>query len=321
MTRYFFWACVIIFCVTPLAYGEKVTLRIGFFPNLTHAHALIAQSMEAEGKGWFEQRLPGVHLEWRSFNAGPSAMESLFAKAVDITYVGPSPALNAFVRSLGQDVRVVSGAVRGGSGLIVPHNSQCQTASDFRGKKIATPQLGNTQDVACRSWLVKAGLQVKLNGGDTLVIPTANPDQLPLFLAGHIDGVWTIEPWLSRLELKAHGHLIYQDSPETSITTILVSSRSFLESHPDIIKQFIQAHTALTTWIQEHPKEAQQRIAEQLTKITRREFPLELVQHAWPRLHFNDALSSQEFTFFLKAAQSAGFLKEARDITELVYRP
>ncbi len=302
-------------------YAEELTLRVGFFPNVTHAHALVAQSMAAEGNGWFEQRIPGLRLHWQSFNAGPSAMESLFAKAVDITYVGPSPALNAFIRSAGKDIRVVSGAVRGGSGLVVPQNSTLALPADFKGKKIATPQLGNTQDVACRSWLTDAGLQVRLNGGDVFVIPTANPDQLPLFLAGHVDGAWTVEPWLSRLEMQANARLIYLDPPATSITTIVVSSHRFLETHPELLKQFVQAHTELTLWINEHPEEAQKRVAEQLTRITRRTFPLDLVKHAWPRLVFENNIALEEFAFSLKAAQKAGFLNGEHDLAGLVQFP
>lgn len=313
---------VVAFCLLPcLSYAETAVIRIGFFPNITHAHALIAQSMEAEGKGWFEQRIPEVHLQWQSFNAGPSAMESLFAQAVDITYVGPSPALNAYVRSAGKDIRVVSGAVRGGSGLVIPKNSSLASAQDFKGKKIATPQLGNTQDVACRSWLAEAGLAVRMNGGDVQVIPAANPDQLPLFLGGHVDGVWTVEPWVSRLELQAEGRLLHADPPETAITTVLVSSRSFFESKPELLKQFIRAHEELTAWIQKHPEDARRRVAEQLCAITRREFPLSLVERAWPRLVFDNALSKEEFASSLKAAQDAGFLKGNHDLANLVQRP
>ena len=185
------------------ATAQDLQVTMGYFPNITHAHALIAQNMAARGEGWFEARIPGLHLKWASFNAGPSAMEALFAKAVDITYVGPNPALNAYVRSNSSGLHVVSGAVRGGAALVVPKDSPLAAPRDFMGKRVATPQLGNTQDIACRNWFLQAGLQVTMTGGDVQIIPTANPSIFDLFSTGEIDAAWTVEPWVSRLELEA----------------------------------------------------------------------------------------------------------------------
>ncbi len=134
----------------------QTTLRIGHFPNITHVQALVAHNLSRQGKGWFEQRLgPDVKIEWYVYNAGPSAMEAVFAKSIDLTYVGPNPAINAYFKSKGQEVRIVAGSVNGGSALVVQADSTLKTAADFRGKKIATPQFGNTQDVAARAWLIK----------------------------------------------------------------------------------------------------------------------------------------------------------------------
>ncbi|HYR57503.1 MAG TPA: ABC transporter substrate-binding protein, partial [Chthoniobacteraceae bacterium] len=170
----------------------QVAIRLGYFPNITHAQALVASQLSRQGKGWFEARLGGgVKIEYYVYNAGPSAMEGIFTGAIDLTYVGPNPALNAYGKAGGDEIRVVSGAAVGGSALVVPANSALAKPADFRGKKIATPQLGNTQDVACRAWLKKGGLRVTQLGGDAFVLPTANPDQLALFQTGKIDGVWT----------------------------------------------------------------------------------------------------------------------------------
>lgn len=312
----FFLALVLALPVAALA--EEKTIEIGFFPNLTHAHALIAQNMAAEGKGWFESRLPGVTVNWHSFNAGPSAMEALFAKSVHLTYVGPNPVLNAYLRSKG-GVRVISGAVRGGAGLLVPQDSPLVVPADFKGKRVATPQLGNTQDIACRFWLTQAGLTVTMTGGDVSIIPTPNPSILPLFTDGQVDAAWTVEPWLSRLETEANARLLYAEPAEISLTTVLSVSENFLKDEPQLTRDFAAAHHALSQWIIENPEEAQKRVAAELTRQMRREFPLELVRKAWPRLVFDDALSAVDFEFAFKAAKSAGFVKgEPEDIQDLV---
>src|SRR4029453_10026893 len=152
-----------------------------------------------------------IKIEWYVYNAGPSAMEAIFAKSIDVTYVGPNPAINAYVRSRAQEIRIVAGSVNGGSALVVPKGSPFKKAADFRGKKIATPQFGNTQDVAARAWLSAGGLKIAQAGGDAQVLPTANPDQLLLFRERQIDAVWTVEPWVSRLEIEADGEVLVDD--------------------------------------------------------------------------------------------------------------
>lgn len=301
----------------PLAGAAEKTIRLGYFPNLTHAHALIAQNMAAEGRPWFESRLPGVAIEWQPFNAGPSAMEAIFAKAVDFSYVGPSPVLNSYIRSKG-GVRVISGAVRGGAGLVVPQGSSLAAPDDFRGKSIATPQLGNTQDIACRSWLTQAGLKVTMTGGDATIIPTANPAILPLFVRGEVDAAWTVEPWLSRLEMEAGAKLIFAEPAETSITTVLSVAEEYAEAEPELVAALAAAHRELTEWILQNPAEAQKRVADELSRQMRREFPIKLVEHAWPRLVFDNAISRENFDFSLRAARDAGFIQGEHDLAGLV---
>src|SRR4026208_1564200 len=161
---------------------DKVVIRFGHFPNITHAQGVIAHALSRQGKGWFEERLgPNVQIQWFTYNAGPSAMEAIFAKSLDVTYVGPSPALNAYFKSNGEEIRVISGAANGGAALLVKADSPIKAPADFRGKKIATPQLGNTQDISCRAWLKANGFKTTVTGGDVLVIPPGTPDQAPLF--------------------------------------------------------------------------------------------------------------------------------------------
>src|SRR5881296_3243909 len=235
---------------------EKTMVRFGHFPNITHAQGVIAHALSRQGNGWFEKRLgPNVEIQWFTYNAGPSAMEAIFAGSLDITYVGPSPALNAYFKSNGEEIRVISGAANAGAALVVKADSPIKTPADFRRKKIATPQLGNTQDISCRAWLKAHGFNVTLTGGDVTVIPTANPDQLALFQKGSVDAVWTVEPWVSRLERDAKARVFFED--KDTITTWLVSSAKFLQDHRDFVKKIAAANMDLTKWIQDHEAEAQ----------------------------------------------------------------
>lgn len=138
----------------------ETKIRVGHFPNVTHVQALVAHALSRRGKGWFEERLgPGTKIDWFVYNAGPSAMEAVFANSIDLTYVGPSPAINAYAKSRGEEIRIVAGAANGGAALIIPQDSGLKSAKDFRGKKISTPQLGNTQDISCRAWLTAGWIE------------------------------------------------------------------------------------------------------------------------------------------------------------------
>src|SRR6185437_9088521 len=251
--------------------GSAATvLRVGHFPNITHIQGLVAHHLTRIGKGWFEQKLGSdVKIEWYVYNAGPSAMEAVFAKSIDLTYVGPNPAINAYAKSRGQEVRIVAGAVNGGSALVVQGDSALKTAADFRGKKIATPQFGNTQDVAARAWLKAGGLKITQSGGDAQVVPTANPDQLGLFKQKQLDAVWTVEPWVSRLEREAGGKILVDD--REAITTVLVARADMLTTQKDLVHKIVAAHRELTEWIQANPEEAQKMVRDELSAEMRSE--------------------------------------------------
>jgi NitT/TauT family transport system substrate-binding protein len=295
----------------------KVVLRLGHFPNLTHAQGLVAHALSRQGKGWFEERLgPQVEVQWFIYNAGPSVLEAIFARSIDLTYVGPSPALNGFLKSDGQEVRIISGAAEGGAGLVVQGDGRIKTPADFRGKKVATPQLGNTQDVACRAWLLDKGFKVTQLGGDVQVIPTANPDQLTLFQKGTLDAVWTVEPWLSRLEMEAGGKLFLLE--DKAVTTLLVSRASFLQAQPELARKFTRAHDELTEWIKAHPEESQRLIQEELKAETSRSMPPELLLHSWPRLHFTSDLQLSTLEGYVTSAKRVGFLSDVLDLRQMV---
>jgi NitT/TauT family transport system substrate-binding protein len=295
-------------------------IRVGHFPNVTHAHALVAHNLSRErkaggGEGWFEQRL-GVEVEWHVYNAGPSAMEALLGGAVDLAYVGPNPAINAHLRTKGRDLRVIAGATLGGSALVVRPDRGLRTGADFRGKRIATPQLGNTQDVACRAWLMDHGLRVHQTGGEVLVVPTANPEQLPLFVRGDVDAAWTVEPWVSRLELEANGQVLLAE-PD-AVTTVLVTSVRFLTEHPERVRAFVAAHRELTDWLGQDPGRAMARVGDELREETRRGIRKELLEHAWPRMRFVSTVEPAALAALVAAAQRVGFVQGTGDVGALV---
>ncbi len=313
----FLW-CAAIFCFTPMGFAEGI-VRVGLFPNVTHAQALVAANMSREGKGWFETRLGSdVKVEWFVFNAGPSAMEAIFAKSIDLAYVGPSPAINAYLRSNGEEIRVLSGAARGGEALVV-RDANFKSAADLRGKIICTPQLGNTQDVACRAWLIHQGLRVTLTGGDVRVIPMDNPSIFLQFSNGAVDGAWTVEPWVSRLLGEANGHILY--APKDSVSTVLVSRAGFLKDQPDLARKFVAAHQELTDWLKAHSEEAQKRVCEELSIRMRKPIPLALIHEAWGRLRFDNSIEIQPFEKFMADARLAGLSRMYSNLSRLIDSP
>ena len=296
------------------------TIRIGHFPNLTHVQALVARNFERQGREWFSARLgPGLKVEWYTYNAGPSAMEAIFANTLDLTYVGPNPAINAYARSRGEEIRIVAGAVNGGSALVVQPDSGLGKPADFRGKRIATPQFGNTQDVAARAWLASGGLRITQTGGDAQVLPTANPDQLGLFQRKQVDAVWTVEPWVSRLELEAGGKILVEE--KDAVTTVLAASARFLAARRDLVRRFVAVHRELTAWINENPDEAKRMIRDELRAQTRAEVSAELVARAWQRMSVTNETSLAAFQSMLSGAQQAGFLRTAPELSRLIESP
>ena len=296
--------------------AERVTLRVGYFPNITHAQGVIGAQTTREKRGWFEQRLgPDVTIQWFPFNAGPSAMEAIFAGSIDLTYVGPNPALNAYIRSRGDEIRVLAGAAEGGAALVLAPNTAVKTPADFKGRRIATPQLGNTQDVAARAWLKKQGFKITLTGGDVMVLPTPNPDLIQLFQTAKIDAAWTVEPWVSRLETEAGGNVFIEQAD--AITTVLVSSVKFLKTRPELAAKFRAAHVELTAWLGTNAGEARALVRAGLSAETRREIPLAIVERSWGRLRFTDRVVPDLFTALVADAQSVGFLRNAIPLDRL----
>jgi len=301
-----------------LSSWAQTTIRVGAFPNITHAQAMVGKA-----NGWFDKAMgPQVKVQWTSFNAGPAAIEALFGGAIDMTYVGPNPAINGYVRSNGEALRVVAGAASGGASLIVRNDSGIQKPEDFHGKRVASPQFGNTQDVALRNWLRNQGMKTNDKGGDVQIIPMANPDQLTLFLKKDLDAAWAPEPWATRLIHEGNGRLFVDERslwPNGQfVIALLVVNTKFLKDHSDLVKNWIRANVELTDWISAHTVDAKKLLNQQIQVETSKAIPVTVLDEAFARMQVTyDPLHSALST----AAQQAfddGFLgRQMPDLSRL----
>ena len=273
--------------------AKNVTLRLGYFPNITHAQPLVGV-----GDGTFQKELgEHVKLETKTFNAGPAAIEALFAGQIDAAYVGPNPTINGYVKSNGDALRVVSGAASAGALFIVRPEANITKPADLAGKKFATPQLGGTQDVALRAYVQQNGLKTKENGGNVTVLPTANADTLTLFKKGDIDGAWLPEPWATRLVKEAGGRVFIDERTlwvnGDFVTTNLVVRWEFLRKNPEAVERLIRANVQVTAFMNREPEKAKALVNEAIKGLTGAALSQEVIDSAWANLKFtHDPLAS-----------------------------
>ncbi|MGH8917468.1 MAG: ABC transporter substrate-binding protein, partial [Actinomycetes bacterium] len=257
-------------------------LRLGYFANLTQAVPIVGVD-----KGFLNAALGNTRLETQIFDAGPAAVEALFAGALDAAYLGPNPAINAFGQSDGEAIRIIAGATSGGAQLVV--RDTINNAQDLRGKTLATPQLGNTQDVALRAWLTGQGLRNSVQGGgDVTISPTKNADTLQLFRDGELDGAWVPEPWASRLVREAGAKVLVDErelwSDGKFVTTHLIVRTEFLNQHPEQVEALLRGHVDTVTWLAEHPQEAKPVVNDGLRTRTGNALAPEVLDRAWQNL-------------------------------------
>ena len=269
------------------AKAKTGTIRLGYFPNVTHAPAIAG----LEG-GFFARALgPKVKIETSVFSAGPAAVEALLSGAIDASYVGPNPAINAFVRSHGKAIRIVAGSTAGGAFFVV--KPSMRDANDLKGKKIATPQLGGTQDVALRYWLKTKNLSSTLEGGgDVSVKPQDNAQTLETFRSGTIDGAWVPEPWATRLILEGGARVLVDERdlwPGKSFTaTVLVVRTDFLRKRPDLVQGLVAGQVAAIDFLKTNPAKGQVMVNNGIEKLTSRKLSSATISTAWKNLTFTN---------------------------------
>lgn len=286
-------------------------VRIGYFANVTHAQALVGVA-----RGDFARAFDGgPRVEFQTFNAGPSVIEAMFAGHLDIAYIGPSPTINGFMRSQGREVRVVAGSASNGVVIVVHKDSGITTLTQLRGRRIATPQLGNTQDISAKAFVLEGlGTTLREKGGDTDVFPVANADIEILFQKAQIDAAWVPEPWGARLVHQGTGRVLAEERelwPEGrfALTNVIVR-KAFLDEHPALVKRFLQAHVGLTRELATNPADAQATIAAELKRLTTKAIPDEVLSNALARVDFTVDPSRASFDAFLRKGRALGLLPE-----------
>lgn len=299
--------------------SEQKTLRIGYFPNINHAQAVIGL-----GRGDFQKALgDNVEVKTQIFNAGPSAMEALFANQIDVTYIGPNPAINGYVQSNGEALRIISGAASGGAVFVVRNDSGINSPQDLANKKFASPQLGNTQDVALRKYLLDNGYETKENGGNVEVIPAKTADIVSLMIKKEIDGAWVPEPWGAKLIKEANAKVLVDERdlwPNGQFVTAHIIARTdYIEKNPDVIKKLLGAHIDMTSWINNNRNEALQIFNTELNKLMGQTIPEDELREGISRIELTyDPIKESLF----KAANDAfdiGFLGKTRPNLSEIY--
>jgi NitT/TauT family transport system substrate-binding protein len=295
---------------------QKKTLRIGYFPNINHAQAVIGL-----GRGDFQRALgDNVEVKTQIFNAGPAAMEGLLANQIDISYIGPGPAINGYVRSDGQALRIISGSASGGAVFVVRNDSGINSAQDLANKKFATPELGNTQDVALRNYLLENGYNTREKGGNVEVLTVKNPDIVTLFLTKQIDGAWVPEPWGERLVREGGGKILVDERdlwpPEGKfVTTHIIVRPDYLQNNPDVVKKLLEAHINETNWINSNKIAAIQAFNVELEKLTGQTISQDVLNASLSRIDFTyDPIRLSLFQDAIDA-YNLGFLPENPDLS------
>ncbi|MBE3561537.1 MAG: ABC transporter substrate-binding protein [Ktedonobacteraceae bacterium] len=298
----------------------QTTVHLGYFPNLTHAVAIVGVA-----RGTFAQAFgSGVKVQTTTFNAGPSLIEALFARSIDIGYVGPNPAINGYIKSQGAALRIIAGASSGGALFVVRPEAHIQKPADLAGKKLATPQLGGTQDVALRHYLQQQGLKTADKGGNVQVVPTDNPNIVTLFQQSRIDGAWVPEPWATRLVAEQHGQIFLDERTlwpgGKFVTTNVVVSKTFYDQHPDLVKKFLQGHIDTVQYIQSHQTDALNIVNSEIKRITgSASLPPEELSKAFANLDITYDPLSNTLIQSAERAYALGFLGKNKPDLKGIY--
>lgn len=286
-------------------------IRVAHLGTLAHAPVLIARERRL-----FEAAMAPRPVEWRMFNAGPQLIEALFARELDLAWVGPGPAVNGFARSGGEALRIVSGLTQGGAGLVARRGSGFSDPVRVAGRRIATPQTGNTQDLALRHWITTHGARPREAGGDVDILPMPAADQLTLFQRGEIDAAWAVEPWVSRLISEGPGELILDEAtiwPDGRYaTTVLIARPEFIRKESALLTRWLTVQEELLGWMASQPDSARDAANSALLNLTGKGLPPDLLASAWARLTFTSDPARASIEEGARQAAELGFLGRNR---------
>ncbi len=288
--------------------SSENTLRVAFFPNIGHAIPIVGMEREI-----FESNLGNsTTIETKLFDSGPQVIESLFAKSIDLAYVGPGPAINGFLKSENHDVVILSGAASGGASFIVHPNSKINSVDDFAGKRIAAPQIGNTQDVSLRNYLSENGLKPYEKGGTVVVLNIPNPDIYTLFTKGEIDAAWVPEPWATILVQELDGKRLFFEEelwPENKFASVLLIGRQeYIEANSEVVEKWLESHQQTSNWINNNPKETRIVFNEFMQNTMGQTLSVSVVDEALVNLEITTNSVNDSIYTFAQRADSLGYL-------------
>lgn len=295
--------------------GDDVTLRLGYFPNITHAPALVGVE-----EGFFEDALgDNVNLETFTFDSGTEATEALLSDALDISYIGPSPAITAYAESNGDAVRLISGSTSGGAALVT--TDDITSPEQLEGTTLASPSLGNTQDIALRTYLADQGFETTPEGGgDVEIVPQDNSTTLDAFQTGAIDGAWVPEPWATRLVEEGGGRVLVDEAdlwPDRQfVTTHIIVRTAFLEDNPDVVQAFLEGHAEALDYANDNPDQAQADSISEIEEISGSEVSEDITAKAWENLEFTFDPIASSLQQNADDAESLGLLDPV-DLTDI----
>ncbi|MGJ5752582.1 NitT/TauT family transport system substrate-binding protein [Streptomyces puniciscabiei] len=283
------------------------SVKIGYFGNLTHATALVANQ-----KGFFQKELGATKADYATFNAGPSEIEALNSGSIDIGWIGPSPAINGYTKSNGKSLKIIGGSASGGVKLVV-NPKKISSLKDVKGKKIATPQLGNTQDVAFLDWAAEQGWKVdpQSGKGDVTVVRSDNKVTPDAFKAGSVDGAWVPEPTASKLVAEGGKVLLDESSlwPDKKfVITNIIVRQAFLKEHPKAVEAVLKAAVEANKWINANPDQAKAAANKQLGIDSGKELPAKVLDPAWKSIQFTDDPLASTLSTEAAHAVKAGLL-------------
>jgi len=295
------------FTQSSVNYSEN-NIRVAFFPSVVHAVPIIGMETQT-----FANNLNAdLDIQVKIFDSGPQVIESIFSNSVDIAYVGPGPVINGFLKSDGNDLKILAGAASGGASFVIQKNSGLDLIENYSGKRIAAPQISNTQDVSLRHYLAENGLVTAEKGGDVFVLNIANPDIYTLFAKGDIDGAWVPEPWATMLVEELDGVRLFDENefwPENQFSSVLLIGRSdYIEKNPEIIKKWINANEKTAQWINNHPDESKKLYNEFLNSYMGRTLPQNIVEKSFSNIIItSEPLENSVYTF-AERADALGYL-------------
>ena len=295
-------------------------IRIAFFPSIIHAVPIVGM----ENQIFSENLDSDLDIQVRIFDSGPQVIESIFSNSVDLAYVGPGPVINGYLKSDGKDLKILASAANGGASFVIQKNSGLESIENYSGKRIAAPQISNTQDVSLRHYLAENGLTSAEKGGDVFVLNISNPDIYTLFAKGDIDGAWVPEPWATMLVEELDGIRLFDENefwPENKFSSVLLIGRAdYIEKNPEIIKKWIDANEKTVKWINDNPTESKKLYNEFLKDYMGKTLPEKIVEESFSNIVITSEPVEKSIHIFAERADSLGYLgRDGYTLDEIFY--